>query len=96
MLERLSLNDFEPLVGSPFTMHLGEQTVELTLVTVEGHGEARDGGRAPFSLLFRGPQGLLAEQRIYRLEHETLGALEVFVVPVQPDADGSLFEIVFT
>ena len=34
-------------------------------------------------------------QRIYRLRHDRLGAFEVFLVPIGPDAVGMRFEAVF-
>jgi hypothetical protein len=51
--------------------------------------------RRPFSLLFRGDPGLGLPQRIYRIEHERLGTHDIFIVPLQPDAEGSQFEAVF-
>jgi hypothetical protein len=35
-------------------------------------------------------------QRIYRLQHEELGQLELFLVPIGPDADGMCYEAVFS
>jgi hypothetical protein len=35
-------------------------------------------------------------QRIYRLEHEQMGPLELFIVPVGPDGDGLGYEAIFT
>ena len=48
-----------------------------------------------FSLLFRAPTDLPAVQTTYRLEHEMLGNLDLFLVPVRSDADGTYFESVF-
>lgn len=48
-----------------------------------------------FSLLFRGPHGRHLPQRIYHLEHDQLGTVELFLVPLTPDARGTLFEAVF-
>jgi hypothetical protein len=50
------------------------------------------GGRAPFSLVFRGGPTPPLPQRIHRVEHAELGALEIFLVPVGPDR----YEAVFT
>ncbi|MGC3988450.1 MAG: hypothetical protein QM796_01950 [Chthoniobacteraceae bacterium] len=70
----------------------------ITLVLAEAvllSPQAQGGFRAPFSLTFRGPSGLYLPQGIYRLEHEAMGALEIFLVPIAPDAQGSHFEAVF-
>jgi hypothetical protein len=52
--------------------------------------------RQAFSLVFRGSGGLYLPQQIYRLEHPALGGLEIFLVPLAPDAAGSRFEAIFT
>jgi hypothetical protein len=51
--------------------------------------------RAPFSLVFRGPKEPVLPQRIYRFEHEHLGDLEIFIVPIGPDDEGMRYEAVF-
>jgi hypothetical protein len=35
-------------------------------------------------------------QRIYRIEHATLGAFDLFLVPIGPDAQGLRYQAVFT
>jgi hypothetical protein len=35
-------------------------------------------------------------QRIYRLEHAALDPLEIFIVPIGPDAEGMRYQAVFT
>src|SRR5436309_3177 len=53
------------------------------------------GGRAPFSLVFRGPLEPVLPQRIYRFEHDELGSFELFIVPLGPDESGMRYEAVF-
>jgi hypothetical protein len=48
-----------------------------------------------FSLLFRGPLAPVLPQCIYRLTHDTLGSMEIFLVPVGPDGEGMQYEAVF-
>ncbi len=48
-----------------------------------------------FTLLFRAPVDAPNSQSIYRLEHDVLGAMELFLVPVSRDADGLYYEAVF-
>ena len=95
MLEKLTLDDFTPHVGAGWGLRLADRKVELVLEEARRLGAAGAGGR-PFSLLFRGPAALAIPQGIQRLEHPVAGAVELFLVPLQPDADGSLFEAVFT
>jgi hypothetical protein len=35
-------------------------------------------------------------QKIHRLEHATLGALDIFIVPIGPDRLGMLYEAIFS
>ena len=48
-----------------------------------------------YPLVFRGPRDTLLPQRIYRFEHESIGDLDVFIVPIGPDDEGMLYEAVF-
>ena len=58
-------------------------------------GPAREGGRQPFSLLFRGPTEHRLEQATYPLEHPQLGTVEIFMVPVGVSGSGLEYEAVF-
>jgi hypothetical protein len=70
---------------------------EVNAITDTGPRDPRVGQRrTPFSLIFRGPPAVLLPQRIYRLEHATLGAFELFIVPLGPDAQGLRYEAIFT
>lgn len=92
-LEELTHGDFVPLTGQAFL----SGDVALTLHLAEALGHQRQGAlREPFSLLFRGPQGLRAPQGIYRLKNETLGELEIFITQVADGPQGSEFEAVFS
>jgi hypothetical protein len=72
------------------------QPVDLELIEVVPANPAVAGRPTrTFSLLFRGPHGRHLPQRIYHLEHDRLGTLELFLVPLTPDARGTLFEAVF-
>ena len=74
-------------------------TLRLTLIEAVATGPAPGGAaarRQPFSLIFRGPRAPVLPQRIYRLEHEAMGPLEIFIVPIGPDAEGMRYQAVFT
>jgi len=51
--------------------------------------------KSPFSLLFRtnGPADL--PQHTYRVEHDALGELDLFLVPIGPDDVGMRLEAIF-
>lgn len=104
MLETLTLDSFAGLAGETFALsETGDRTLPLDLVearSLASAGTAAEGSRRarePFSLVFKGPAAPVLPQRIYRLEHARLGALELFLVPIGRDPGGSLlYEAIFT
>jgi hypothetical protein len=100
MLDALTHESFRPHVGTDFAARLGpDATLRVTLIEVEATGPVPAGGaarRRPFSLIFRGPRAPVLPQRIYRLEHAAMGPLEIFIVPIGPDAEGMRYQAVFT
>ena len=52
--------------------------------------------KEPFSLLFRAQVQDALPQQIYRIEHGTLGDLDLFLVPLGPDTVGMRYEAVFS
>jgi hypothetical protein len=94
-LEDLTAATFAPHVGEAFALAAEPGGFELVLAEVTTLA-GRPGGRDPFSLLFRGPAQPLFAQAIHRLEHAQLGALEIFIVPLGPDAGAMRYEAVFS
>jgi hypothetical protein len=98
MLDGLTPDAFEPLLGSTFLLEADtpDGSIELTLVAVERHG-LRGGPRSePFSLVFSAPPGPSLPQRIRSLRHPSLGGLELFLVPIGPGPEGPVrYEAVF-
>ncbi len=101
MLDALTVDAFAPLVGATFALHdeaAGRLELELVEARATEPGAApRDatGRRTPFALLFHGPGEPVLPQRIRRLEHEALGVLEIFIVPVGRDAQAVHYEAIF-
>jgi hypothetical protein len=96
VLDRLTREDFLPRVGETF--RVAESGIDLVLTEAAGFstpGAVAGPRKAPFSLLFRGPKQPILPQRIWALENETLGRLEIFLVPIGPDAGGMRYEAVF-
>jgi hypothetical protein len=98
MLDKLQSTDFIPLLNEKFSIRLdGNEPIDLELVSVTKAGPApRPEARQPFSLLFMGPvsqQYLI--QHIYCLEHERMGALELFIVPLGPEGGRMRYEAIF-
>ena len=98
-LDRLQSSDFTPYLNQTFCIRLeGLEPIALELVGVTETG-SRSGpeARQPFSLGFLGPvspQYLL--QHMYQLEHEELGTLDLFLVPLGPEGGRMRYEAIFT
>ena len=102
MAETLTVDDFAGHLDEPFAIDLGTdfpglEPLVLTLIMAKPIETSQDLGerRAPFSLVFRGPGEPVLAQRLYALDNETLGRLEIFLVPIGPDDEGMRYEAVF-
>ena len=93
-IAQLSAADFEPLVNQPFPLEL-EGAGPMTLIEVETSARPGTTGRVPFSLLFSSDGCGVLPQQVYRLLHDTLGTVEIFLVPVQQQDGKTLYEAVF-
>ena len=94
-LALLTAGDFESYVGSWFGTHYQGTETAVRLDQVGLIGAAGGAGRQPFSLLFRGPSSVPLPQQIHRLEHDGLGSLDLFLVPVGADGNDLLYEAIF-
>lgn len=97
MLASLTFGDFFERVGETFRVEGPSGAFPLTLVeaTDLARRESPRPGRCPFSVIFLGPPTPVLTQGIRALEHATLGRLEIFLVPIGPDAAGMRYEAVF-
>jgi hypothetical protein len=100
MQDNLTQALFEPLIGTSFRLRVGEKVLELALVqavklTAYPGRDGKMPKRQPFSLVFRGPREFMLPQQIYALEQDTLGPVEIFLVPIGPDDIGQRYEAVF-
>jgi hypothetical protein len=86
-LGTLTADDFAALRGDRF--RIGDFDVELVEVT---EIPREPGGRAPFSLVFQGGPDPPLPQGIHRVQHDQLGAIEIFLVPIA----AGLYEAVFS
>lgn len=96
MLQELTHTSFEEQLNTSFRVHFGgEAPLEITLFEVKLH-EPHNGPRAqPFSLYFRGPRQSVLPQRTYRMEHDRMAPMDLFLVTVGPDPQGMCYEAVF-
>ncbi len=85
---------FSESLNSRFLLDLeGGKQIELELIELK-NGYSNQKGES-FSLLFRGPGAFVLPQKIYPLQHDRLGAFDLFLVPVGRDTKGTYYEVVF-
>ena len=93
MLDTLSYEEWAAQVGTKFTVTDASAPLDLELAEIT---ERRSTARQEyFSLIFRGAREFVLPQRIYRLEHEQLGAGELFLVPVGATETAAEYEAAF-
>jgi hypothetical protein len=103
MLEKLTIDMFAPHVGEMFRLRVQpERVLDVELVQVtplrvrSADGREAPRQREPFSIVFRGPSNVIVPQRVYPLEHDTMGSYELFIVPIGPGQGGMLYEAIFS
>ena len=90
-LATLTPEQFDPHVGTRFAVNDVADVLELVAVARLNSPSPRP---QPFSLTFASRTHTLT-QSTFRLTHAVLGTFDVFLVPLQPDARGGLYEAVF-
>ncbi len=96
-MQLLSFETFAPHLNSTFALGLGESSMELTLTQAKKEPFRPFLGmmREPFSLFFRSGTPVVLPQRSYPFQHESLGKLDIFIVPVGRDVHGIVYQAVF-
>jgi len=97
MLDTLTIESFEPLVGTSFWVHEKGHKIELRLTRTARVMESQAARlkRTAFSLFFLAP--MMLPQQIYNVTHESFAEpLNIFLVPVAKEGDAYAVEAVFT
>ncbi|WP_114393482.1 DUF6916 family protein [Oleisolibacter albus] len=96
-LATVTAEEFEPLRGGRFRVCWEGLEETLTLQEIRRLRYGLPGGRSPFALTFKGgSDSILLNQRIHPLQAEGLGDIEIFLVPIGRNDDGTyLYEAVF-
>lgn len=93
-LESLTRESFAENLKTKFRVLVeAGEPVEIELIEVSD--QMRVGAAERFSVIFRGAHEPFLPQRSYQLEHERLGAFELFIVPIAREGDGFRYEAVF-
>lgn len=98
MLQDLNAASFEAHLNTHFQVHYGGNAPLEIMLSEVRLLEPHPGPRAqPFSLYFSGPGSPVLQQQIFRLVHEQMGELDLFLVPIgpHPKRGGMSYEAVF-
>jgi hypothetical protein len=82
---------FAQQIGTKFLTRVGEQEVELVLVSAEPGVESA--AYESFSLHFEAPSGRVLDQATYPLTHGAFGELPIFLVPIGPNRYEAVFNV---
>lgn len=68
---------------------------DVDLVLIKFTDLSPDETQENYSLVFRAPIDATQNQGIFRLSHDELGEMDIFLVPISRDESGLYFEAVF-
>jgi hypothetical protein len=96
---QLVFEDFADKVEQVFV--ISDQDVPAIPLTLAEAGllparRTMPGVRPPFTLTFLAKDPRVLPQRIYRMEHNGLGMLEIFLVPSAKDEQGVIYHATFS
>ncbi|HEX8173532.1 MAG TPA: hypothetical protein VF543_00265 [Pyrinomonadaceae bacterium] len=97
-LEELKEELFAQHLNTKFYIRLEDKRVELELVKVVGDKSSMDKieGVERFAAYFLGPGDFFLPQSIYHVEHEALGEMDIFIVPVGAKDKRYQYEAIFS
>ena len=106
-LGTVTSDDFRPFLKQKFLIYATvSESIETELIQVKdlasGYQDELDEEEAPprrkaFSLIFRSNQkDSYFPQRIYTVQNEQIGSLDIFLVPLGPDKTGMRYQAIFS
>lgn len=94
MSERLEKETFAENLNTKFLVRMDDgNAIELELTQIREVESAPN--HEQFALIFNGPGSIYLPQRIYPLEHERMGSISIFLVPIGQDENGFIYEAAF-
>ena len=94
MEDSLTFQEFSQNLNTKFQTRVDE-TQQLELELAEISQLKQTSRNEEFAVVFRGPKEIFLGQGMRALEHEKLGKLELFIVPIREDEKGYYYEAVF-
>lgn len=93
MSKTISYQEYAEQVNTKFRLSETEQKFEIELV--EATAPVTAGRQKIYSLFFTSPKEYFLPQKTYELEHDALGDLTLFLVPVEETENNFVYESVF-
>lgn len=90
--------EFKACLNQFFLLQLdGFEAIKMELINLESMrpNNPGDDSRQSFSVMFQGPMEPRLNQGIYALENESMGRIEIFLVPIETNATGVQYEAIF-
>ena len=96
MTATLTEAEFSKHVNTKFRI-ASEPPIELELTEVKGYLSRpnEETGMERFSAFFHGPSDRFLPQATYAVEHDGMGAFDLFLVPIAENEKGFRYEAVF-
>ncbi|HWU53762.1 MAG TPA: hypothetical protein VN153_13220 [Tahibacter sp.] len=96
MLNEIPLEAFAAIVGQNVRVSSGEHHIDVEVAQAQTLANPSPRAQPPFFVIVRHNGATRAiNQGIYQFDHPSLGALDLFLVPVGPDGQGMCYEITF-
>ena len=100
-LDDMTLQTFEPLIGTMFTVRRADgDPIQIKLTAAEPVMErvrSKKLKRQPFVIYFEGPESPFLQQQMYEFSHEAIGEnVAIFIVPIGREDGLYQYEAVFT
>jgi hypothetical protein len=90
------LDQFKAIVNQAIELEVDDQRLQAKVIEVKAMRRQHEGDREPFSVLIVTEEAEPLPQQIFRLHHQGLGTIDVFLVPIGPNGEGMAYEAVFT
>lgn len=95
MLDKIESSVFSALTGQRLRLAWRDGATEIELAAVNELPGDSPRSVKPFSLTLRSRERWVGPQGVYALDVPGLGTLQLFVVPITPDAEGTNYEVIF-
>ncbi|KAA3609216.1 MAG: hypothetical protein DWQ05_23050 [Calditrichaeota bacterium] len=88
---------FKNNLNSTFTVRPDDgKAIDLELIEVKDLRQDTGQEQQPFSLIFmQKNKDVLLPQQMHELKHEKLGAFQILMVPITPEKDSFIYEVIF-